>query len=170
MTEENFLRDKTSTTYESTVTTVDVTTGEILNQQATVRKKVATEPDYIKVYYQAMMAVNNIAEIPLDFLLALSAQIGYSNGERVLFFNNKTTRNSIADLCHIGDNMVQKYIKRCVNKGVLFTTPDRGTYEVNPWLIAKGKWENIRKLQANFSFTDGKWERVIGLDEGEANE
>lgn len=159
--ETDFLREKSRITYESQYTNVDTTTGEILNRETEIRRTVSAEPDYIKIYYRAMMAVNDIAEIPLDFLLGLSAQIGYSNGDKVLFFNNRTTRTAIAELCHIGDNMVQKYIRRCVDKGVLFSTRDRGTYEVNPWLIAKGRWENIRKLQANFSFVDGKWERVI---------
>lgn len=167
MTEENFLRDKTKVVYENSTTTMDSTTGEILYQTQTETKKVSSEPEYIKIYYKAMMAVNDIAEIPLEFLLALSSQIGYTNGEQVLFFNNKTTREIISKFCGIGDNMTQKYLKRCVEKGILFTTKDRGTYEVNPWLIARGRWENIRKLQTNFCFTDGRWERIIVENENE---
>lgn len=60
--------------------------------------------------------------------------------------------------------MTQKYIRRCVAKGVIFTTRDRGVYEVNPWLIAKGKWAHIKELQANFSFVDGKWTRTIAQE------
>ena len=43
---------------------------------------------------------------------------------------------------------------------------------MNPWLIAKGKWENIKALQANFEFVSGKWQRIIAVDqeEGEVNE
>lgn len=165
MNEENFLRSKTTTVYERDTTIIDKTSGEILAQERTTKKKVSAEPDYIKVYYKTMMAVNEISEIPLNFLLALSAQIGFANGDQILFYNNKTTRRAIAEYCQIGDNMALKYIRRCTDKGILFPTQDRGTYEVNPWLIAKGKWDRIRELQANFRFVSGKWERTIELEE-----
>lgn len=164
MNEQDFRRGKTTAIYESDTSIIDSSTGEILRQEHATKRKTSSEPDYIKVYYQAMMAVNEISEIPLDFLLALSAQIGFANGDRILFYNNKTTRRAISDYCEIGDNMTAKYIKRSVEKGILFTTEDRGTYEVNPWLIAKGKWEHIKELQANFQFVSGRWERTITMD------
>lgn len=164
MNEQDFRRGKTTAIYESDTSIIDSSTGEILRQEHATKRKTSSEPDYIKVYYQAMMAVNEISEIPLDFLLALSAQIGFANGDRILFYNNKTTRRAISDYCEIGDNMTAKYIKRSVEKGILFTTEDRGTYEVNPWLIAKGKWEHIKELQANFHFVAGRWERTITMD------
>lgn len=170
MTEEKFLRGKTTTVFESDTSIVDSTTGEILRQEHAIKKKTSTEPDYIKVYYQAMMAVNEISEIPLNFLLALSAQIGFANGDKILFYNNKTTRRAISDYCNIGDNMTAKYIRRSVDKGILFSTQDRGTYEVNPWLIAKGKWEHIKELQANFQFVSGRWERTITMEKESEDE
>ena len=44
-----------------------------------------------------------------------------------------------------------------LEKGLLFTTEDRGTYVVNPWMVAKGRWERIRELQANFEYDGQKW-------------
>lgn len=66
--------------------------------------------------------------------------------------------------------MTAKYIRRSVDKGILFSTQDRGTYEVNPWLIAKGKWEHIKELQANFQFVSGKWERTITMEQESEDE
>lgn len=169
MNQNDFLRHKTTTLYESEITTVDIATGEVLHQETATKKNVSAEPDYIKVYYKAMMAVNNIAEIPLNFLLALSSQIGFTNGDSILFYNNKTSRRKIADFCKIGDNMVSKYLNRCKAQGILFSTEDRGTYEVNPWLIARGKWDSIRKLQANFDFINGRWERVVATNNESEN-
>lgn len=172
MTTDDFLRDKTRTTREYENTVIDIATGEIISQEKSVTKIRSTEPDYIKVYYKTMMAVNEISEIPLDFLLALSSQIGFANGsgDKILYYNNKTTRRAISNYCNIGDNMTAKYIKRAVDKGILFTTQDRGTYEVNPWLIAKGKWEHIKELQANFTFLSGKWQRIVTLESDKNNE
>lgn len=164
LTEQDFLRDKTSTIFESENTVTDAATGEILHHERNTTKRVAAEPDFIKVYYKAMLAVQDIDDLPLSFLLALSCHINYANDEKILFFNNKTTRRSIAEACDVKDNMVAKYVQRSVKCGVLFKTEDRGTYEVNPWLIAKGKWDKIRELQASFSFVAGKWQRVVTED------
>ena len=30
----------------------------------------------------------------------------------------------------------------------------RGVYIVNPYIIAKGKWENVKKLRATFDFIE----------------
>lgn len=167
ITEQDFLRGKTTAVYESETTVVDKQTGEILRQEKATKKKTSTEPDFIKIYYQAMMAVNEIDEIPLSFLLSLSSTLGYANGDIMYFYNNKTIRRAICEYCDIKDNMCLKYIRRCVDKGILFSTEDRGTYEVNPWLIAKGRWEKIKELQTRFSFVAGKWERIITESEGE---
>lgn len=66
-TEEDFLRAKNTAVYESNNMVTDVQSGEILYQEKSTRVKTSTEPDFIKVYYKAMMAVNAISEIPLDF-------------------------------------------------------------------------------------------------------
>lgn len=166
--EQDFLREKTQVVYQSEYTIIDEASGEIIKSERETSKRTSNEPDFIKVYYKTMMAVQGVEEIPLSFLLALSCEIGFSNGDRVMFYNNKTTRRRIAEYCEVGDNMVTKYIKRSVDKGVLFTTSDRGTYEVNPWLIAKGKWEHIRELQASFRFVEGKWQRVAEVTPEEA--
>lgn len=165
LTEQDFLREKTRTVYESERTVTDSATGEILRQEKEVSKRTSSEPDFIKVYYKAMMAVQGVEDLPLKFLLALSCEIGFSNGDRVIFYNNKMTRQSIAKYCAVSDNMVSKYIKQAVNKGVLFPTEYKGAYEVNPWLIAKGKWEHIRELQASFQFVAGRWQRVAMIDD-----
>ena len=161
ITEQNFLREKTTNIYEYENTVINSQTGEILHHEHNTKKHTSSEPDYIKLYYKTMMAVQNVDQIPLNFILALSAQINFANGDRVLFYNNKTTRRAIADYCRCGDNWTAKLIKLSVDKGILFKTEDRGTYEVNPWLIAKGKWEHIKELQTNFQFVAGKWERTI---------
>lgn len=114
--------------------------------------------DHMIIYTKRLLAIENISEIPLDFMLALSEQVLFNN-DRLVFFNNKDTRQKISDCCSIGDNMISKYIKRMVDKGILFTMEARGVYEENSCLIAKGNQKCIRKLQSNFQFIDGKWQR-----------
>lgn len=173
--ETEFKRTKNQIIYQTTSTTIDKTTGEILLEHTEQKVRTSTEPDYIKVYYKVMLAAHNIDGLSLDFVLALASVINYSNTpkDKIFFYNNKTNRRIISEACKkkngepITDNMVMKYIKTAKDVGLLFNTEDRGTYEVNPWMIAKGKWANISQLQANFTFnpTICRWERVIASTE-----
>lgn len=158
---------------ETEETITDVTTGEIVQRNKTTKSIGTSEPDFIKIYYKSMLVVQGIEEVPLDFVLALSHCLSYSDDkqEPVVFVSNKHYRNRIAGLMEhdgkrLSDNMVSRYIKRAVDVGLLFPVKGcRGTYEVNPCLIAKGKWEYIKALQANFDFVGNKWERRMVLSE-----
>lgn len=156
--------------YESSERLLDTATGAILADKTTQKVKSTTEPDFIKVYYKAMLAIQGIEGIPLEFILALSSVITYSNNPKqpVYFYNNAMNRQLIASACMnkngkpISDNMVSRHITNAVKIGLLFKVNGmRGVYEVNPCIIAKGRWENIKGLQANFDFVEGKWVRTI---------
>lgn len=178
--EDDFKRTKNQIIYQTTSTTIDKRTGELLQEHTEQKLRVSTEPDYIKVYYKVMLAAHNIDRLSLDFVLALSSVINYSNGpqEKIFFYNNKTNRRIIANACKkkngepITDNMVAKYIKTAKDVGLLFDTEDRGSYEVNPWMVARGRWSNISQLQAAFTFNpeSSKWERVITYENTSTNE
>lgn len=151
--------------YESTTQLVDFTTGEIKEERQTTIKKTSGEPDFIKLYYKTMLAFNNVEDIPLSFILSLAEHMTWSNDSSpLLFFNSRMIREQICTTCGIKEAMYKRYITRCRDSGILFPTPYRGTYEVNPFLIAKGKWDSIRSLRTSFDFIKGKWERVTESD------
>ena len=170
-------RAKRQVVYENNETLVDTATGEILQLRQTQKIRTTTEPDFIKVYYKTMLAVQGIEEMPLEFVLALSSVITYSNNPNtpIYFYNNAANRKIISECCMnkkgqpISDNMVARHIITATKMGLLFKTPNRGIYEVNPCMIARGRWENIRGLQAKFDFTEGKWSRAV-IEERKAKE
>lgn len=160
--QKKIFENKKTTIYEKVSQIVDLQTGEVVSQSTNALKITSSEPLFVKVYYQAMLAITDIKEIPVDFLLALSSYISFSDNKNAMFFcNNKLSRDYICGKCQIKQRMFLRYITRCIEKGILFKTDAKGIYEVNPWLIAKGKWENIRELQAKFEFIGGKWEKNI---------
>ena len=155
-------KEKTTTFYTHEETTIDVTTGEILNYTQKTITKISAEPEFIKVYYETMMAYNQIHNVPLSFVLSLSKFIGWSNeGSPQTAILNKMAKETMSKDCDVSFPQIDRYIKIAVNNGLLFRTKYRGVYEVNPFMIAKGKWESIKKLRANFDFIGGKWERVV---------
>ena len=113
-----------------------------------------------------MMAFKGVDDVPLSFVLALSEHITWSNdGEPSYFFNSRITRECVEKACGFKKAMYDRYIKRCKASGLLLQTAYRGTYEVNPFFIAKGKWDSIKQLRASFDFVNGKWERQEVSDE-----
>lgn len=165
-------QEKKQVVYNTTNTIIDKTTGEILRQDTEQKTRTTTEPAFIKIYYKAMLAVNGIEGLPLDFVLALASVITYCNDDSpIYFYNNKTNRRMIAECClkkdgkPISDNMVARYIKKAKDLSLLFDTGDKGIYMVNACMLAKGHWKNISKLQASFDFTGNKWERIMEIQE-----
>lgn len=159
---------KKNIVYEEQERIIDTQTGEVIQERKLTKSKTDREPDYIKVYYDTMLSFNGIKDIPVSFLMALSAYITYSNeGEPMRFQNVKVTRDDIVSKLQIKDSMYQKYIKRCKDAGLLIPTKYRGTFEVNPFFIAKGKWDSIKELRCSFKFIDGTWKREIEEDENE---
>ena len=157
---DTFERGKTVAVYQEDRSLVDVTTGEILKESHETVNKTSTEPDYIKIYYRTMLAFNGINDIPLEFILAIANYVAWSNDGGPLLFNNvKAVREQICGMCKIKSSMYTKYLTRCKERSILLPTKYRGTFEVNPFFIAKGKWDSIKRLRAEFCFTDGTWIR-----------
>ena len=156
-------RDITVYEHESTIT--DINTGEIILQSKKTVTKTSKEPEFIKVYYRTMLAFNGANDIPLQFVLALSGHIDWANeDEPMIFYNTKMIKERICKSCKIKESMYTKYISRCRENGLLIPQKGyRGAYEVNPFFIAKGKWDNIKQLRTSFDFIAGKWERVAEI-------
>lgn len=155
-------REKNKSFYTHEETIIDVITGEILNYTQKTITKTSAEPDFIKVYYETMMAFNQIHDIPISFVLSLSKFIGWTNeGCPQTITLNKFAKETISKDCGVDTRQIERYIKKSVDNGLLFRTKYRGVYEINPFMIAKGKWESIKRLRANYDFTNGQWKRII---------
>lgn len=148
-------------TYTQEVIREDPETGEYKVEKHVVNRRGTKEPNFLKVYYDTMCAFQGISGIPSDVLLALCGCVeGYINApnEPLIFRANKTNRSKMCEKLDMSESMVRKYVKKMVDAGVLIKIEkQRGEYYVNPWLMARGKWENIKELQCCFDFVDGSW-------------
>ena len=154
------LRPKKTAIYESETTVIDETTGEILRRESKTVAKTNEEPDFIKVYYKTMLAFADAEGVPLDFVLAIASFISWSNnGSEMRYKNDRPNREEVCASLNIKEAMYKRYLKRCVNCGLLFPSRYRGCYDVNPFFIAKGQWDSIRQLQMSLDFVSGKWKR-----------
>lgn len=164
-------REKNKAFYQHDEIVTDVSTGEIISAVTKTITKTSAEPDYIKVYYETMMAFNQIHDIPVSFVLSLSKFLEWTNdGKPQCTTLNKRVKNIMCEDCKVSLPQVDRYIKKSVDNGLLFRTEYRGVFEVNPFMIAKGKWESIKKLRANFDYVDGKWTKIIEYKESDEEE
>lgn len=156
--------------YEKIQREIDVTTGEVLSEKKEVVNKTSKEPDFIKIYYETMLAFNQIHGIPIAFVLSLSKFIEWTNeGKPMHVTINKRIKEILQDDCGVKLAQINRYITASVKSGLLFRTEYRGVYELNPFMIAKGKWESIQELQCKFNYIHGKWVREI-QEKNEADE
>lgn len=154
------------------VTTVDrvtdVTTGEIVDEQVTTRET-SVEPDYVKLYIKAWLAFKGSDNVDTRLLTTLFSYMTYASDEQRIYLNATQKEIIAAQLGWSGTRRQiqqrwQRELKRLVDAGVLLrvTTPDgkiaRGTWTVNPELVGKGSWADVRRLRATFS--------IVGRDAG----
>lgn len=154
-------KERNTAFYEHEETVIDQVTGEVLSSVKKTVAKTSAEPDYVKVYYETMMAFNQIHDVPVSFVLSLSKFLEWSNnGKPQCATINKRIKSIMCEDCNVSLPQIDRYIKKSVDNGLLFRTEYRGVFEVNPFMIAKGKWESIKQLRTQFDFIGGKWERI----------
>lgn len=151
----------------SDMSVIDQTTGEILKQEHVENYAVDREPDYIKLYYSTFLIFNGITDIPVSFIMALSNFITWAGkSSQMRFVSSAPTIDAICSTLQIKKSMYTKYIKRCKDAGLLIPTPQyRGCYDVNPYFLARGRWEDIKGLRTTFDFKAGKWLAVREYDD-----
>ena len=150
---------------QTTVQTIDEN-GEIVSAQIETTSfcKTSTEPNFVKVYYETMLAFNEIEGIPVAFVLCISSMMPWVDDEEPLRITmNRYARERIERECGVKSAQVSRYIKQSVEAGLLFKTDCRGVYEVNPFMIARGSWDKIKDLQCKFDFKGGKWTRTVTI-------
>lgn len=152
-------KEITKALYRTEEAVTDVVTGEVIETRVVTAHRIEREPNFVKLYIDTMKAFNGAHDIPTDVLLAFTEYVDYANSDREQqqIYLPKPIKQKIAEKVGISFSMVDKYIKKMVDAGVLFKSNCRGFFIVNPWLIAKGDWKNISKLRAEFDFFDGTW-------------
>lgn len=129
-------------TKEVTTNLVDHETGEIKETKNLKERIVAREPDYIKLYIDDLIKLNDLPKSTNDILYNILKRMNYDN-EIVLVSHNKA---KIAKELGIKLNTIDQNLMKLTNKGIL-TRVARGVYIANPYIFGRGKWEDIRELR-----------------------
>lgn len=161
------LEEKQKIIYEKEIDVIDTLTGEIITRTNEVVKTVEKEPPFIKLYLNTMLEFQGIKNISVDILISFCNYITYANNKQMEIYFNKRNKEEIAKNHKMSVSMVNKYITKCIEANIFFKTDCRGVYLVNPFLIAKGEWKNIKLLRTEFDYCNGTWTLKKGISENE---
>lgn len=151
------------TVYENAVTVVD-SDGVILQQTKEIVKMEEKEPDFIKLYLDCVCTFKGLNKALSPILVSFCSYMTWADSEhsKQLIWMNKLTKEAVASKLGIGVDRINKALRDIVDADIFRKISGvRGCYEVNPYIIAKGKWSDIKGLRATFDFNKGTIEPEI---------
>lgn len=158
---------------ETNTMVMDLDTGELVREIRENTGYVGREPDYIKIYTDCMLVFNNMDVALSPFIVAFGRHMTYANGGnpnfRCTVRTDELVRKDVAEYCGVSDARVKQAIKALVDAEVFIPMQingkkKRGIYFVNPWVVGKGEWKDIKQLRGQFEFITGA-AGVLAIDE-----
>lgn len=148
---------------------VDRETGEIIDQQQTtevrsiVNKKVPNEPDYVKIYkyVNTLFAFKGIKQTLTPFIIEISNHMTYAKEGQIVNLN-RTTKAMIAENMGVSTKRLDQVIAELKSYDILRKIQN-GVYSVNPYIVARGSWADIRKLQTHYDFSTGEMTTIADV-------
>lgn len=140
---------------------IDSETGEVLKVIETQTNVIPStdEPKFVKLYIDAwcdFKGLDGLSPADKDVLFKLLPVMTYAREGQIIYTNAELKRR-IADDLSLQTSTITNSISRLNKFGVLKRV-GMGTYQVNPELVGKGNWADIKRLRATF--------HVIGPDAG----
>ena len=148
-------------------------TGKLTREIREHTGYVGREPDYIKIYTDCMLVFNNMDIALSPFIVAFGRHMTYANGGnpnfRCTVRTDEMVRRDVAEYCGVSDARVKQAIKSLVDAEVFIPIQisgkrKRGIYFVNPWVVGKGEWKDIKTLRGQFEFITGQ-AGVLAIEE-----
>lgn len=141
-------------------------TREVSEETGDIRREVqhttevipaSDEPDYVKLYIRAwcdFKGLDGLRPSDRDVLRYLLPYMGFANDGQLIFVNASMKR-LIAERTGLNTRSVSNSLYRLAGCGVLRHV-STGAFAVNPELIGKGSWRDIKQLKATFYVTGPK--------------
>ena len=134
-----------------TVDKVDRQTGSVFSSVDT-NITVESEPDFCKIYlgvlYSRFKPTNS--EVALFFKI-----VDFMEYDNEVHLKDKR-RSNISEEMGLSYTTINHTIRRIVDKGLMFRT-EYNTYIINPYIVARGVWKDIKNVKKSFGEDEGKW-------------
>jgi len=128
--------------FAATEEILDSETGEIIRTRKFTSALIDKEPPHVKIYLQDIAKINDLPPAASKVLNILIQNMGYNNMVPML----KPFKEVICHSLNIKMNTLEKVIALLLEKHIIHKFA-RGLYILDPYLFAKGRWENIKNLR-----------------------
>jgi hypothetical protein len=132
--------------HDSVRSRINQSTGEMELIESTKIARLDAEPPYAKLYTQDLAALHRLSPALGNLLQELAARMDYQNQ---IGLTPLLKKQIMAEINLKTDGSLRNAITK-LSKAKLIRSLDRGTYEVNPYFFAKGRWSDISKRRKNF--------------------
>lgn len=130
-------------------------TGEVIHDTKYSVTAVNNEDDYIKVYryLNTVFAFKGIERKLIPTLMEICNYMSFADkGQEVQL--SKYIKDKISEALSIGVPEINKHIT-ALKKADVLRPLARGVYAINPFIIGRGKWSDIKELRAQFDYNSG---------------
>lgn len=120
----------------------------------------------IKNYFKFGCCFLGAKNVPIEFIMELCGHLNetYYKNKKLYIYLSKPYKDEISAQLGVSIHSINRYIKQCIDSGILFKTQDPTCFLVNQLLIPKYRWDNIVELKLEVDFKKKKLKRelVIG--------
>ncbi len=157
---------------EQSTTIVDMRTGEVVEKVQEKTCFLDREPEYIKVYIDPALECFGTDLALAPYLLAFCRHMTYASSFRREYActvrTDSLVRKDVANALHVSERAVYAAQRRLVECGLFLPVvvdgkKKRGLYFVNPWIVSKGEWRDIKALRSGFHYTT-RYETSVVMD------
>lgn len=127
----------------------DLETGEIKYQEEYVEAYTDKEPDYVKLYLQDIVALNNLPKGLDRVINVLLKSMSYDN---MIILNSFIKQKMAKELQYKSVQVLNNNINKLVKAEFLFRQ-GFGTYQVNAKYFGKGNWKEIQEIRMEQRYT-----------------
>ena len=122
--------------------------GEIKRQEQKETYLADQEPYYVKLYLKDMVRIHGLPPSSNKVLMALIASMGYNNMVVLISTNKKIMCKSLG----IKMNTFNKCLVELKKEGIIQSI-DRSCYFIDPEIVGRGKWEDIKALRTVITYS-----------------
>ena len=157
------MKNKKKMSLQITNETTDFNTGEIKTVSDYKEFYVDNEPEYIKLYIDHICIFNGLSHSISPILLKFCSYMTFQKEEddSQLIFVTAFTKEKVAKALNLTINRINQALTEIIDAGIFKKIYDkktgkvkRGVYIVNPYIIAKGKWKDIKRFRATFDYME----------------
>lgn len=134
--------------------TIDFQTGEMMSKRTATKRYLNKEPDFVKLYLDDVMKLNDIPAKKTDVLYLLLKKMNYDNEITVVASHKRDIAKQLS--CSVIS--IDKTLGLLVDKNILIRK-DRGVFLANPNIFGKGNWKDIEQLRLLLTY-DSKGKNV----------